>query len=76
MSTEHPNDSPNAANPLQPASTSELPHRRPLTFWASLVLAGLAVAVSALLWEKLSRIQGQLARQSADAGQQSLEAKA
>jgi uroporphyrin-3 C-methyltransferase len=31
---------------------------------------------SGLLWEKLSRIQGQLARQSADAGQQSLEAKA
>jgi uroporphyrin-3 C-methyltransferase len=29
-----------------------------------------------MLWEKLSRIQGQLARQSADAGQQSLEAKA
>ena len=39
-----------------------------------LALAGLVG--SGLLWEKLSRIQGQLARQSADAGQQSLEAKA
>lgn len=40
------------------------------------LLALAALAGSALLWEKLSRIQGQLARQSADAGQQSLEAKA
>jgi uroporphyrin-3 C-methyltransferase len=36
----------------------------------------MAMVFSGLLWEKLSRIQGQLARQSADAGQQSLEAKA
>jgi len=40
------------------------------------LLAVVALAASALLWEKLSRIQSQLARQSADAGQQSLEAKA
>jgi uroporphyrin-3 C-methyltransferase len=40
------------------------------------VLALAALVGSALLWEKLSRIQSQLARQSADAGQQSLEAKA
>jgi uroporphyrin-3 C-methyltransferase len=39
-------------------------------------IAGLALLLSALLWQKLSRIQEQLARQSADAGQQSLEAKA
>ena len=39
-------------------------------------LAVLALMGSAMLWEKLSRIQSQLARQSADAGQQSLEAKA
>ena len=37
-------------------------------------LAG--VAGSGLLWQKLSRIQEQLARQSADTGQQSVEAKA
>ena len=39
-------------------------------------MASLALLVSVLLWQKLSRIQEQLARQSADAGQQSLEAKA
>jgi uroporphyrin-3 C-methyltransferase len=50
--------------------------RRPFTFWGPMVLAVLALIFSAMLWEKLSRIQGQLARQSADAGQQSLEAKA
>lgn len=68
--------SPESAVPLQAAPKAETPPRRPLTFWVPLVLAVLAVAFSALLWEKLSRIQGQLARQSADAGQQSLEAKA
>ncbi len=76
MSTEQPTASPDSAAPLQPAPKAELHARRPMTFWVPLVLAGLAVAFSALLWEKLSRIQGQLARQSADAGQQSLEAKA
>jgi uroporphyrin-3 C-methyltransferase len=44
--------------------------------WTAIFLAGLALFLSALLWQKLSRIQEQLARQSADAGQQSLEAKA
>jgi uroporphyrin-3 C-methyltransferase len=44
--------------------------------WLSVGIAGLALLLSALLWQKLSRIQEQLARQSADAGQQSLEAKA
>ena len=76
MSTEQPTASPDSAAPLQPAPKAESAPRRPLTFWVPLVLAVLAVAFSALLWEKLSRIQGQLARQSADAGQQSLEAKA
>ena len=50
--------------------------RRPFTFWGPMLLAVLALIFSGMLWEKLSRIQGQLARQSADAGQQSLEAKA
>lgn len=47
--------------------------------WLKLAAVGLSVlalVVAALLWQKLSRIQGQLAKQSADAGQQSLEAKA
>jgi uroporphyrin-3 C-methyltransferase len=74
MSTENTNDNmgPAVASPPQAAPTS----RRPLTFWLPVLLAVLAVVFSGLLWEKLSRIQGQLARQSADAGQQSLEAKA
>jgi uroporphyrin-3 C-methyltransferase len=74
MSSENTNETtgPAAAAPpqLQP------PSRRPLTFWLPVALAVLALVFSGLLWEKLSRIQGQLARQSADAGQQSLEAKA
>lgn len=53
-----------------------VPARRPFTFWGPMLLAVVAIVFSAMLWEKLSRIQGQLARQSADAGQQSLEAKA
>jgi uroporphyrin-3 C-methyltransferase len=44
--------------------------------WLPLVIAVLALFFAALLWQKLSRIQEQLARQSADSGQQSLEAKA
>ncbi|MES2950176.1 MAG: uroporphyrinogen-III C-methyltransferase [Pseudomonadota bacterium] len=45
--------------------------------WA-LVLAALvaAIVVSGLLWQKLSSIQEQLARQSADAGAQATEARA
>ncbi|WP_322992527.1 uroporphyrinogen-III C-methyltransferase [Limnohabitans sp.] len=49
---------------------------RPVWRWLAIVVAGLALFLSVLLWQKLSRIQEQLARQSADAGQQSLEAKA
>ena len=38
-------------------------------WWLALGVACLALLVSVLLWQKLSRIQEQLARQSADAGQ-------
>jgi uroporphyrin-3 C-methyltransferase len=38
-------------------------------------VAVIALAVSMLLWQKLSRIQEQLARQSADTGLQAMEAK-
>jgi len=44
--------------------------------WLSFGIAALALFLSVLLWQKLSRIQEQLAQQSAEAGQQSLEAKA
>lgn len=61
---------------LPPAQVPVTSARRPLSFWLPILLALAALGLSVALWEKLSRIQGQLARQSADAGQQSLEAKA
>jgi len=76
----NPDSSPSeAAQPYAEALVSNVPKptsRSFLTTWLPILMAALALALSALLWEKLSRIQGQLARQSADAGQQSLEAKA
>lgn len=60
-----------AAKPLDAAA-----RRLPWLKWLPIALAGLALLGSVLVWQKLSRIQEQLARQSADAGQQSLEAKA
>ena len=44
--------------------------------WVLAAVAVLALALAALSWQRLSRVQEQLARQSQDAGQQSLEAKA
>ena len=74
MSTE------NSKEPIAPAEVTSTQdttsQRRPMVVWLPVFLAVVAVLFSGLLWEKLSRIQGQLARQSADAGQQSLEAKA
>ena len=40
-----------------------------------LALAALALAASAMLWQKLSNIQGQLARQSHEAGNNAVEAR-
>jgi len=74
MSTETPKDP--AVQPVATSIKDTASPRRPLVFWLPVLLAVVAVLFSGLLWEKLSRIQGQLARQSADAGQQSLEAKA
>jgi uroporphyrin-3 C-methyltransferase len=79
MTTENNSAQPDISVPTGPSpSLPATPpsSRRSLTFWLPLIFALAAVALSAALWEKLSRIQGQLARQSADAGQQSLEAKA
>jgi uroporphyrin-3 C-methyltransferase len=76
MSTEQSTVSPDNAAPMQPGPQAVSSPSRTMSFWLPLIVAVLAVAFSGLLWEKLSRIQGQLARQSADAGQQSLEAKA
>ncbi len=57
------------------AATPALPQRGWLV-WALGAVAVLALVLSALLWQRLGRMQEQLARQSQDAGQQSLEAKA
>jgi len=76
MSSDFNTDNSQADNPALPVSPANANARKPLSFWVPLLLATVALAFSGLLWEKLSRIQGQLARQSADAGQQSLEAKA
>jgi uroporphyrin-3 C-methyltransferase len=49
---------------------------RPWLVWALGAVAVLALVLAVLLWQRLGRMQEQLARQSQDAGQQSLEAKA
>ncbi len=68
------NPTPESAVPTQGATPAQ-PGRSWLV-WAAGAIAVLALALSALLWQKLLRMQEQLARQSQDAGQQSLEAKA
>ena len=68
---------PDSAAPEQgPPSTTAQPPARSWVIWVAGAMAVLALALSALLWQKITRMQEQLARQSADAGQQSLEAKA
>jgi uroporphyrin-3 C-methyltransferase len=57
-----------------PSASSRLPS--PLLFWSVAVVALLALGASGLLWQKLSTIQEQLARQSADAGSHAVEARA
>ena len=59
------------AQPLREAATAT----RPMLF-AVAAVAVVALVSSALLWQKLSTIQENLARQSADAGAQSIEARA
>ena len=68
---------PDSAAPVQgtPSATAH-PLARSWMVWAAGAIAVMALALSASLWQKLTRMQEQLARQSADAGQQSLEAKA
>lgn len=46
------------------------------TLFALVLLAGAALLASLLLWQKLSTIQEQLARQSADSGANAIEARA
>jgi len=62
--------------PSVPSPLAVSPAWRRWGLWSAMGVAVLALLVSVQLWQKLSRIQEQLARQSADTGQQSLEAKA
>lgn len=68
----NPNHDPVA--PAQPATAAAF--ARHWRVWAIGAIAVIALVMSALLWQRLGRMQAQLARQSQDAGQQSLEAKA
>jgi uroporphyrin-III C-methyltransferase len=56
-------------------SSEPLPVSRGLMY-VCLVLAALALAASAMLWQKLSNIQEQLARQSHESGNNAVEARA
>ena len=60
-----------------PESAKAVPTAQPSRWLVAVVgaVAVIALGVSVLLWQKLSRIQEQLARQSADTGLQALEAK-
>ncbi len=73
---------PVAAEPLAavaPPDAERTPGAVPRSLWLSLaLLAAVAVAAlvsSGLLWQKLSNVQEHLARQSAESGAQSLEAR-
>lgn len=65
--------------PAAPASRSSAASRHPGWAWALALVALVAVlglVGSGLLWQKLSSIQEALARQSQDAGNQAIEARA
>ena len=70
--------SPALASPAPPstANASAAPgHGQRLALGIAGAVAALALVSSVLLWQKISTIQEQLARQSADAGTQSIEAR-
>lgn len=60
--------------PLLPPAALRDGVARPLGILAALIAIG-ALAASVLLWQRLSSIQEQLARQSADSGAQAIEAR-
>ena len=64
------------AVPLTPAVGVPTAFARPSPLaWVALVVALVASVTSAMLWQRLSAMREQLARQSADAGVQSVEAR-
>ena len=65
--------SPASSAPVRPV---DLAVAGPRWTWVFLVLAALSLALSAALWQKLSNIQEQLARQSQEAGANAADARA
>lgn len=61
---------------VSPTITGDTPTRPHWVLWLVSVVAVLALVVSSLLWWRLSSIQEQLARQSADSGAQATAAQA
>lgn len=74
MSSAPPSDLPPAEVPPEAATAPPRSAAR-VAFYAAGAVAALALVSSALLWQKLSTIQEQLARQSADTGTQAIEAR-
>lgn len=77
-STETPTVSPMMAPAHAAAVGSRAYTARPALVWLTMAVGALAMAavvVSGLLWQKLDRIQEELARRSLDAGAQSMEAR-
>jgi uroporphyrin-III C-methyltransferase len=68
-----PEPAPSVTAPA-PAPRAGLLLARPL-FYGMLTVSIMALAASLLLWQKLSEIQSQLARQSADSGANAIEAR-
>ena len=64
-----------ATEPANPATTAQA-LQRPWLLWVACAVSLVALALVVLQWQRLNRMQEQLARQTQDAGQQSLEAKA
>jgi uroporphyrin-III C-methyltransferase len=86
MSSEssNPTDAPNQVPVVglaQPAAQSPVPAREGTAvprgvMYVFLAVTALSLVLSGMLWQKLSNIQEQLARQSADAGSNAIEARA
>ena len=73
--TPEPSPAPDAPPPL-PAVANRPPFALSPVAIVSIAICAASLGVSGLLWQKLSNIQEQLARQSADAGKQATEARA
>lgn len=81
MSSEPMNALPPPSTPAPPLAASAVEpaprrHGVPGSVLAAWLLAAVAIVISALLWQKVDGMQQQLARQSADAGNNAVEARA